>query len=156
MDFKVIGEVTVRVTVQIPALEQLLPHLAAFMDSAATPAPASATPAATPAPVSSSPAAPVMPEPASPPQAAPVMSAPTAPATPPAMPAPVAPAAAPTAAPAYTTEQIAKAGAELAQAGKMPQLMALLQQYGVQAVTQLRPDQYGEFATALRGLGAQL
>ena len=156
MDFKVIGEVTVRVTVQIPALEQLLPHLAAFMDSAATPAPASATPAATPAPVSSSPAAPVMPEPASPPQAAPVMSAPTAPATSPAMPAPVAPAAAPTAAPAYTTEQIAKAGAELAQAGKMPQLMALLQQYGVQAVTQLRPDQYGEFATALRGLGAQL
>ena len=44
MDFKVIGEVTVLVTVQIPALEQLLPHLAAFMDSAATPAPASATP----------------------------------------------------------------------------------------------------------------
>lgn len=143
MDFKVIGEVTVRVTVQIPALEQLLPHLAAFMDSAATPAPASATPAATPAPVSSSPAAPVMP-------------APTAPAMPPAMPAPTAPAVAPTAAPAYTTEQIAKAGAELAQAGKMPQLMALLQQYGVQAVTQLRPEQYGEFATALRGLGAQL
>ncbi len=143
MDFKVIGEVTVRVTVQIPALEQLLPHLAAFMDSAATPAPASATPAATPAPVSSSPAAPVMP-------------APTAPATSPAMPAPTAPAAAPTAAPAYTTEQIAKAGADLVQAGKMPQLMALLQQYGVQAVTQLRPEQYGEFATALRGLGAQL
>ena len=75
---------------------------------------------------------------------------------PPAMPAPTAPAVAPTAAPAYTTEQIAKAGAELAQAGKMPQLMALLQQHGVQAVTQLRPEQYGEFATALRGLGAQL
>ena len=53
-------------------------------------------------------------------------------------------------------DQIAKEGAELAQAGKMPQLMALLQQYGVQAVTQLRPEQYGEFATALRGLGAQL
>ena len=45
-------------------------------------------------------------------------------------------------------DQIAKAGAELAQAGKMPQLMALLQQHGVQAVTQLRPEQYGEFATA--------
>ena len=148
MDFKVIGEVTVLVTVQIPALEQLLPHLAAFMDSAATPAPASATPAATPAPVSSSPAAPVMPAPT-----APVS---TAPAAPPAMPAPTAPAVAPTTAPTYTMDQIAKAGAELAQAGKMPQLMALLQQYGVQAVTQLRPEQYGEFATALRGLGAQL
>lgn len=148
MDFKVIGEVTVLVTVQIPALEQLLPHLAAFMDSAATPAPASATPAATPAPVSSSPAAPVMPAPT-----APVS---TAPAAPPAMPAPTAPAVAPTTAPTYTMDQIAKAGAELAQAGKMPQLMALLQQHGVQAVTQLRPEQYGEFATALRGLGAQL
>ena len=148
MDFKVIGEVTVLVTVQIHALEQLLPHLAAFMDSAATPAPASATPAATPAPVSSSPAAPVMPAPT-----APVS---TAPAAPPAMPAPTAPAVAPTTAPTYTMDQIAKAGAELAQAGKMPQLMALLQQHGVQAVTQLRPEQYGEFATAIRGLGAQL
>lgn len=152
MDFKVIGEVTVLVTVQIPALEQLLPHLAAFMDSAATPAPASAAPApapAAPAPAPATPAA--MPAPAAP--AAPVS---TAPAAPPAMPAPTAPAVAPTTAPTYTMDQIAKAGAELAQAGKMPQLMALLQQHGVQAVTQLRPEQYGEFATALRGLGAQL
>lgn len=147
MDFNVNGGITVR----IPALEQLLPHLVAFMDSAATPAQPQAAPAATPAPVSPPPAVPV-----SPPPAVPVAPAPTAPAMPPAMPAPTAPAVAPTAAPAYTTEQIAKAGAELAQAGKMPQLMALLQQYGVQAVTQLRPEQYGEFATALRGLGAQL
>lgn len=62
----------------------------------------------------------------------------------------------PTAAPAYSVDQIAKAGAELAQAGKMPQLMGLLQQFGVQAVTQLPPEQYGPFAAALRGLGAQL
>lgn len=88
------------------------------------------------------------------PQAAPAAT--PAPTAPPAMPAPSAPTAAPTTAPVYTVDQIAKAGAELAQAGKMPQLMALLQQYGVQAVTQLRPEQYGEFATALRGLGAQL
>lgn len=139
MDFNVNGGITVR----IPALEQLLPHLVAFMDSAATPAqpqaaPAPATPAAMPAPAA--PAAPVS----------------AAPAAPPAMPAPTAPAVAPTTAPTYTMDQIAKAGAELAQAGKMPQLMALLQQHGVQAVTQLRPEQYGEFATALRGLGAQL
>lgn len=139
MDFNVNGGITVR----IPALEQLLPHLVAFMDSAATPAQPQAAPAATPAPVS-------------PPPAVPVAPAPTAPAMPPAMPAPTAPAVAPTTAPTYTMDQIAKAGAELAQAGKMPQLMALLQQHGVQAVTQLRPEQYGEFATALRGLGAQL
>lgn len=141
MDFNVNGGITVR----IPALEQLLPHLVAFMDSATTPAPAPAAPAPAPA----TPAA--MPAPAAP--AAPVS---TAPAAPPAMPAPTAPAVAPTTAPTYTMDQIAKAGAELAQAGKMPQLMALLQQHGVQAVTQLRPEQYGEFATALRGLGAQL
>ena len=128
-----------QISLLTPALEQLISHIA-YPQSPAQP---QAAPAATPAAVSSSPAAPVMP-------------APTAPATSPAMPAPTAPAAAPTAAPAYTTEQIAKAGADLVQAGKMPQLMALLQQYGVQAVTQLRPEQYGEFATALRGLGAQL
>ena len=32
----------------------------------------------------------------------------------------------------------------------------LLAKYGVQAVTQLQPDQYGVFATELRTLGAQL
>lgn len=74
-------------------------------------------------------------------------------------PAPVAPVAAPvpvTTAPTYTLDQIAKAGASLVDAGKMEQLLALLAKYGVQAVTQLQPDQYGVFATELRTLGAQL
>ena len=35
-------------------------------------------------------------------------------------------------------------------------LLALLAKYGVQAVTQLKPEQYGAFATELRGLGAQI
>jgi hypothetical protein len=69
---------------------------------------------------------------------------------------PAIPQAAPTAVPTYTMDQIARAGAELAQAGKMPQLLALLQQFGVQAVTMIPEAQYGAFATALRGLGAQL
>ena len=64
--------------------------------------------------------------------------------------------AAPTAAPQYTLEQITKAGADLVQAGRLDQLQALLTQYGVQAVTQIPPEQYGAFATALRGLGAAL
>lgn len=78
--------------------------------------------------------------------------------TPDPAPAPSAPpvTTAPTAAPQYTLEQLTKAGADLAQAGKMDQLLALLTQYGVQAVTQLPPAQYGAFATALRGLGAAL
>lgn len=72
--------------------------------------------------------------------------------------APAAPVAtpAPTAAPSYTSEQLAKVGADLVQAGKMPQLLALLAQYGVQAVTQLPPEQYGPFALALRGLGGNI
>lgn len=88
-------------------------------------------------------------------------------ATPTSAPAPAAPAqtVAPTnpaptvpvtTAPTYTLDQIAKAGASLVDAGKMEQLLALLAKYGVQAVTQLQPDQYGVFATELRTLGAQL
>lgn len=87
---------------------------------------------------------------------APVQTAPTpapvaAPASAPA-PAPAVPVTAPT----YTLDQIAKAGANLVDAGKMEQLLALLTKYGVQAVTQLTPDQYGAFATELRALGAQI
>lgn len=63
---------------------------------------------------------------------------------------------APTTAPSYTVEQLQKAGGDLitADPNKMPQLMGLLQQFGVPAVTGLKPEQYGAFATALRGIGA--
>lgn len=92
---------------------------------------------------------------------APVQTAPTpAPvAAPPVTPMPTAAApapAVPVTAPTYTLDQIAKAGANLVDAGKMEQLLALLTKYGVQAVTQLTPDQYGAFATELRALGAQI
>ena len=106
-------------------------------------------------------AAPAPPPPkAAPPEAkkeVPVTPAP-APAAPaqtvaPTNPAPTVPV---TTAPTYTLDQIAKAGASLVDAGKMEQLLALLAKYGVQAVTQLQPDQYGVFATELRTLGAQL
>ena len=99
---------------------------------------------------------------------APVQTAPTpapaptptpTPAAPPVTPMPTAAAptsAVPVTAPTYTLDQIAKAGANLVDAGKMEQLLALLTEYGVQAVTQLTPDQYGAFATELRALGAQI
>lgn len=93
------------------------------------------------------------------PVATPVTPAPVPPVTtPPATVAPTnpAPAVPVTTAPTYTLDQIAKAGASLVDAGKMEQLLALLAKYGVQAVTQLQPDQYGVFATELRTLGAQL
>ena len=109
------------------------PVAPAPVQTAPTPAPV-AVPAPAPAPV---------PTPAAPP----VTPAPTA-----AAPAPAVPVTAPT----YTLDQIAKAGASLVDAGKMEQLLALLTKYGVQAVTQLTPDQYGAFATELRALGAQI
>lgn len=107
-------------------------------------APAPVQTAPTPAPVAASAPAPA---PTPTPAAPPVTPMPTA-----AAPAPAVPVTAPT----YTLDQIAKAGASLVDAGKMEQLLALLAKYGVQAVTQLQPDQYGVFATELRTLGAQL
>lgn len=95
------------------------------------------------------------PAPVATPTPAPAPAAPAAPAqtVAPTNPAPTVPV---TTAPTYTLDQIAKAGASLVDAGKMEQLLALLAKYGVQAVTQLQPDQYGVFATELRTLGARL
>lgn len=40
--------------------------------------------------------------------------------------------------------------------GKQQELLALLGRFGVQALNFLPKEHYGEFATALRGLGAKL
>lgn len=110
----------------------------------AAPVPVQTASVPTPAPVAAPAPAPApVPTPAAPP----VTPMPTA-----AAPAPAVPVTAPT----YTLDQIAKAGANLVDAGKMEQLLALLTKYSVQAVTQLTPDQYGAFATELRALGAQI
>lgn len=117
----------------------------------------------TPAPAVTPPAAPVSPAPVTPtatptPAPAPAVAAP-APTAGPVSVAPgntPAPAVPVTTAPAYTLDQISRAGASLVDAGKMQQLLELLGRYGVQAVTQLQPEQYGTFATELRALGAQI
>lgn len=131
------------------ALEKNAVNISVSQD---TPAPVA--PVATPAPVPPATVVPTQPTPA--PVATPTPApAPAAPAqtVAPTNPAPTVPV---TTAPTYTLDQIAKAGASLVDAGKMEQLLALLAKYGVQAVTQLQPDQYGVFATELRTLGAQL
>lgn len=58
----------------------------------------------------------------------------------------------------YTIEQLSVAGAALCEQGKMPQLIALLGKYGVQAVTQLNPapETLNAFAAELKALGANL
>lgn len=113
-----------------------------------SPAPVNPTPG--PAPTTAAPVAVPSPSPT------PVTNAPTAgptSAAPGNTPAPAVPV---TGAPAYTLDQISRAGASLVDAGKMQQLLELLGRYGVQAVTQLKPEQYGAFATELRALGAQI
>lgn len=118
--------------------------------------PAGNAPAAPAAPVQTAPA-PVAPAPAAVPNTPPVATAPAAvPTATPAAPVASAAPSVPVTAPTYTLDQIAKAGASLVDAGKMEQLLGLLTKYGVQAVTQLNPDQYGAFATELRALGAQI
>lgn len=98
--------------------------------------------------------APTTPAPAPGPTAAPAPTAgPSAATVPGNAPAPVVPVAA---APSYSMEQIATAGAALVDAGKRDQLLELLGRFGLQAVTQLQPAQYGVFAAELRALGAQI
>ena len=127
------------------ALEKNAVNISVSQDTPA-PVPPVTTPPATVVPTQPTPAPVATPTPAPAPVAPAQTVAPT-------NPAPVVPV---TTAPTYTLDQIAKAGASLVDAGKMEQLLALLAKYGVQAVTQLQPDQYGVFATELRTLGAQL
>ena len=124
------------------------PAPAAPVAAPVSPAPVNPTPG--PAPTTAAPVVAPSPSPT------PVTNAPTAgptSAAPGNTPAPAVPV---TGAPAYTLDQISRAGASLVDAGKMQQLLELLGRYGVQAVTQLKPEQYGAFATELRALGAQI
>lgn len=67
-----------------------------------------------------------------------------------------APAPVPTTAPSYTLDDLTKAAIPLMDSGRQPELLQLIQSFGVEALPSLRPEQYGAFATALRGLGAQI
>lgn len=151
----------INVTVNAPELAEALNNLAAALkgakpepaasktskaDKSAPVPPADYMPPADTAPAPAAPAPAVTPAPA--PAPAPVQ-APVTPAPAPA-PVPVAPA------PTYNRDQIMTAGAALIDAGKINELMGLLNSFGVQAVTQLKQDQLGAFATELRKLGAQI
>ena len=152
-----------KLKIEVPDLAAAICKLAAAITppdiNTLTPDEPRGIPAAAPvAPVAApAPAAPVNPTPAPvAPVAAPVAPTAPVPTEQPAAPVAQAPAAVPVTAPTYTLDQIARAGASLVDAGKMEQLLALLARYGVAAVTQLQPDQFGVFATELRALGAQI
>ena len=145
-----------KITVEAPDLAASILKLAEAIASG--PDPSILTPDE-PLPVASYPTAPApapAPAPAAPvaaPNPAPATTAGQTSAAPGNTPAPTVPVAG---APTYTLDQISRAGASLVDAGKMQQLLELLGRYGVQAVTQLQPEQYGTFATELRALGAQI
>ena len=59
-------------------------------------------------------------------------------------------------APQFSIDQIMAAGAALMDAGKVDDLLNLLHSFSVQAVTDLKPEQLGAFATEMRKLGAAI
>ena len=93
--------------------------------------------------------------------AVPVQQAPEAPAqqapVAPVQQAPEAPTQqVPTSNVTYGPDDLARAAMALMDSGKQQELIALLGQFGVVSIPELRQEQYGAFATALRGMGAQI
>ena len=64
--------------------------------------------------------------------------------------------AVPTSAVSYTLDDLARAGMTLMDSGRQADLQGLLKTFGVDALPALPKEQYGAFATALRGMGAQI
>ena len=131
----------IKVTIEATELANAINNVAAaFAGSKVQPVPASAPQpvAPAPAPVNVTTVAPVNTPATVEPAPAPVAAVPVAPA------------------PQYTVEQIMAAGATLMDAGKASELINLLHSFGVQAVMDLKPDQLGAFATAMRELGAKI
>lgn len=117
----------------------LHPDMDAITPKAEAPAPV--TPASAPAPaVTASPTPAPTPEPAPAPKAPepPVAAVPTAPAK------------------DYSLDELLTATAPLMDAGKISELQALMQKYGVASMMEIPKERYGELATDLRSLGARL
>lgn len=58
--------------------------------------------------------------------------------------------------PTYTKQDLALAATQLMDSGKQQDVLNLIASFGVQALTQLPQEQFGNFATALRTLGAKI
>lgn len=132
-------------TVNCPEIDQLISainHLADVIAGKTTVSPEGNTPVV---PVAQSACVPPCAVPADPIMPATV---PTVHAIPPAV-----PLAAP---PAYTLDQLARACVGLKDAGKLPELQALLKQFEVPSMSELPAERYGDFATALRAMGARI
>ena len=56
----------------------------------------------------------------------------------------------------YTMEHLVSAARKLVDEGKQIELQQLLQTYGAPSVVMIPKDRFGDFAAALRGMGAEL
>jgi hypothetical protein len=76
----------------------------------------------------------------------------------PVQPAPTAPSTnqVPTTAPTYSLDDLARAASQLMDAGKQQECLGLLNQFQVKGLRDIKPEQYGAFATALRQMGAKI
>lgn len=88
---------------------------------------------------------------------------PVTPAAPEPIPQPAAVPTAPALAPAvpteisrYTRDDLARAAAGVMDKGGADKLRDLLTQFNVPSLAALKEDQFGAFATAMRGIGAQI
>lgn len=129
------------------ALKALADAIGAKTTAAPTPAPAPVPSPAVLQPVNTAPA----PADAPPFATQPLHVPKAAPAAAPA-PAPVPTAPAPT----YTLEQLTVAAAPLIDQGKLNELCGVIASFGVQSLQELPPERYGEYATAIRALGAKI
>lgn len=118
----------------VPYGQQIAPHFPEANTGAATAAQATQDPA---------------------PNMTPLMQPATQPAPAPQTP-PTQPAAVPTAEHTYTAEELQVAAVTLVDKGMMAQLQEMLHQFGVNSLPELPAEKYGAFATALRGMGAQI
>lgn len=118
----------------VPYGQQIAPHFPEANTGAATAAQATQDPA---------------------PNMTPLMQPATQPAPAPQTP-PTQPAAVPTAEHTYTAEELQAAAVTLVDKGMMTQIQELLHQFGCNSLPELPVEKYGAFATALRGMGAQI
>lgn len=88
--------------------------------------------------------------------ASPMQASVQAPQSSPTTPVPGITQTVPTTTQSYTLDDIARAAMILMDSGRQGDLLGLLANFGVDALPALPQAQYGAFATALRGMGAQI
>lgn len=124
------------VTLAASSAPQAAPSSSVSAVEKTAPATTTETPATVQEPDAPVPAAPSTPAPATP--VSPVAAVPTAPAK------------------EYSLDELLTATAPLMDAGKIADLQALMQKYGVASMMEIPKEKYGELATDLRALGAKL